>query len=180
MRPHLSTPPAPQPVPPGWAGATARTTPARNLVARPAVWTASLLDLVDPAPDSRVVLIGPGALDLGCTLMQAGTAEVALIRLGECPRNVQADIAIVPRPPCLDAAARAVTLAARMLCPLGTLALGSLAADWVAPLAAHLRALGFDATHLFATGDGMLLRAELPLHGRLPCAPLSCAPLPCA
>ena len=136
----------------------------------PAIWTATLLDLVDPAPDSHIVLIGPGALDLGCTLMQAGIPEIAFVRLGECPRDIHADIAMVPQPPCLDAALRAITLATRMLLPLGTLALGSLAPAWIAPLQAQLRALGFGAVHAWAGTDGMMLRAELPLHGRLSCA----------
>ena len=99
--------------------------------------------------------------------MASGCMEVAFLRLGECPRDLHADVVLVPQAPSLDAACGAVAVASRMLAPLGTLALGGLPMAWLAPLNAKLRALGFDNLRSWATEGGILLRADLPLHGSL-------------
>ena len=140
-------------------------------------WTGSLVDLVDAGVDSRVVVVGPGAPDVGCALMKAGSLEVTFVRLGlhlgDCRREVRADVAVVPRPGCLEGALAAVRMCGRMLVPLGTVALGGLEPGWIAPLRAELRRLGFDDVRSWAGPDGFLMRAGLPLVGRI--GRLACA-----
>ena len=88
---------------------------------------------------------------------QAGTADVAVI-------------AHVASPDCLE---RAIAHARRVLTPLGTVAI-HLAAGPADALSRwtghHLLLHGFTAIRVFDHGGGTLIRAELPLHGRLPCA----------
>ena len=132
-------------------------------------WTGSLVDMVDAGPDARVVVIGPGALDVGCALMQAGSLEVTFVTLGTeprcCRREARADAAVVPRPGSLDAALRAVRVCGRTLVPFGTAALGRLEAGWIAPIRAELERIGFDDVRSWAAPDGFVIRAELPSAG---------------
>lgn len=133
----------------------------------------ALLDLADPLPDARVILIGSGTLDLLCALIRRGCYHAATVQLTDRSQAGVADIALVPHassPECIDAA---VLLAKRALVPLGSIIirLEDSSPDALASFTRRtLRLHGFSAIHTRALGDHWLVTAELPLHGRLACA----------
>lgn len=134
---------------------------------------AALLDLADPLPDARVILIGPGTLELLCALIRRGCHHATTVQLTDRSQAGVADIALMPHassPECIDAA---VLLAKRALAPLGSIVIRvtESSPDALASFTRRtLRLHGFSAIHTRALGDQCLLTAELPLHGRLVCA----------
>ena len=135
---------------------------------------AALIRVADAALDSRIIVLLPGALELTCALMRQGYTNVTMARLTDCPRSEQADVLIVPEiAPATRAAGlldRVVSYARRVLAPLGTVVLSldaGLPAEAAQQARCRLRTLGFAAVHTEATCGGTLVRADLPLIGRL-------------
>jgi hypothetical protein len=135
---------------------------------------AALIRVADAALDSRIVVLVPGALELTCALMRQSYTNVAIARLTDRPRAEQADVLIVPEiAPGITADGlldRVVSYARRVLAPLGTVVL-SLDAGLPAVVAqqarCRLRTLGFAAVHAETACGSTLVRADLPLVGRL-------------
>lgn len=135
---------------------------------------AALIRVADAALDSRIVVLLPGALELTCALMRQGYTNVAMARLTDRPRAEQADVLIVPDiapetmvDGLLD---RVVSYARRVLAPLGTVVLSldaGLPAEAAQQVRCRLRTLGFAAMHTEAACGSTLVRADLPLIGRL-------------
>ena len=144
-----------------------------GLAHQPTADEAALLTLADPSLDSRISLIGPHTLELLCALLRRGTADVSATRLNDRPQAGTADIAIIPHvasPECLE---QAVAHARRALTPLGTIAihLDAHPGDALSQQARRLLLLhGFTAMRVVEFAGDTLIRAELPLHGRLACA----------
>ena len=134
---------------------------------------AALIAFADPGRDSRIALVGTDTLGLLCALLRQGHVCASAMRLGDRPASGAADVVLVPHVGSPDHLARAVAQARRLLVPFGTLVLRLLGEpDSGLPLqAGHLLTLhGFGMVRRRAAPDGMLVRAELPLHGRLSCA----------
>ncbi len=135
---------------------------------------AALIRAAGAALDSRIVVLLPGALELTCALMRQGYTNVAMARLTDRPRAEQADVVIIPGL-ALEAAAdglldRVVTYARRVLAPLGTVVLSldaGLPAEATQQVRCRLRTLGFAAVQAEAACCSTLVRAGLPLMGRL-------------
>lgn len=129
-----------------------------------------ILDMADPARDSRIAIVGPGGLDLACKLIRLGYSTASVVRLDDRVRAHEADVVIIPQPASADALERAIPLARRMLTPLGVVVL-RLAADRSDALCAWARNQlilnGFTAVRVDTAHGETLLGAELPLHGRL-------------
>lgn len=134
---------------------------------------AALLAVADPSPESRVSLIGPNTLELLCALLRRGSADVSAMRVCDRPQAGTADVAIIAHVAAPDCLERAIAHARRVLTPLGTVAihLPASPADALSQQAGHLLLLhGFIAIRVLDHGGDTLVRAELPLCGRLPCA----------
>ncbi len=133
----------------------------------------ALLALADPCLDSRISLIGPNTLELLCALLRRGNTQVSATRVSDWPQSGTADLAIIPHVTAPDALERAVAHAHRILLPLGTVAL-HLAADPADKVIQQTRRLllllGFGAIRVRDFSGAALIRAELPLHGRVACA----------
>lgn len=140
---------------------------------QPSVIGAALLTLADPSLDSRVSLIGPNTLELLCALVRRGSADVSATRVSDWPHPATADVAIIPDPASPDCLMRAVAHARRILAPLGTIAL-HVAADPADALPQQVGRLlllhGFTRIRVVRFAGETLIRAELPLFGRLACA----------
>lgn len=128
------------------------------------------ITMADPALDSRIAIITPGALDLTCELIRRGYQSASVVRLQDRPPAGQADVVIVPRPATTDFLERAIPCARRMLAPLGVIVL-RLAVDRSGALLHQVRQRlllnGFTAIRVDRSYGETLLAAELPLHGRL-------------
>jgi len=134
---------------------------------------AALLAMADPSLDSRISLIGPHTLELLCALLHRGSTNVLATRVSDRPQPGSADVAIIPDIMSSDCLGRAIAHARRVLAPLGTAAIHLLAdpADALCQQAGHLLLLhGFSAIRVVDFCGETLIRAELPLHGRLGCA----------
>ncbi len=144
---------------------------------QPSAAEVALLALADPSLNSRISLIGPHTLELLCALLRRGSADVSATRLSDRPHLGMADVAIIPHIASPDCLGHAIAHARRALAPLGTIAI-HLAADparvppgALAEQAIHLLLLhGFTAVRMVDFSGEILIRAELPLHGRLACA----------
>lgn len=134
---------------------------------------AALIAFADPGLDSRITLIGSHVLDLLCALLRRGTISVSALRLLDWPQSGAADVVVAPYVASLAYLGRAVAQARRLLVPLGTLAM-HLPQDpngVLARQAGHLLLLhGFGLVRKQVIDGGTLVRAELPLYGRLACA----------
>lgn len=131
---------------------------------------AALIRVADAALDSRIVVLLPGALELTCALMRRGYINVAMARLTDRPRGEQADVLVVPEIAANGLVDRVVSYARRVLAPLGTVVLSldaGLAAEASQQARCRLRTLGFAAVHTEVACGGTLVRADLPLIGRL-------------
>jgi hypothetical protein len=132
-----------------------------------------LIEMADPARDSRIAVISPGALDIACQLIRRGYQTASVMRVDERCRAHEADVVIIPQ--AVDAAfiARAIPFAHRLLAPMGVVVL-RLPADGSGRTAAFARQQmvlnGFAAVRVTTRRGETLLGAELPLHGRLACA----------
>lgn len=134
---------------------------------------AALIAFADAGRDSRVTLLGSNTLGLLCALLRQGHANASAMRLGDRPPCGAADVVLVPHVESPDQLKRAIVQAQRQLVPLGTLAL-HLSSGPNAELlrqAVHLLMLhGFGLVRNRVLSGGVLVRAELPFHGRLACA----------
>lgn len=140
---------------------------------QPSAAEAALLVFADPSLDSRISLIGPNTLELLCALLRHGNADVSTSRVSDWSQAGTADVAIVPHAGSPDCLGRAIAHARRVLAPLGTIAIHLAAdpADALTSQASHLLLLhGFIALRVVDFSGETLIRAELPLHGRLACA----------
>ena len=134
---------------------------------------AALLAVADPSPESRVSLIGPNTLELLCALLRRGSNDVSAMRVCDRPQAGTADVAVIAHVASPDCLERAIAHARRILTPLGTVAihLATSPVDALSQRAGCLFLLhGFTAIHVLDHDGETLIRAELPLHGRLPCA----------
>ncbi len=134
---------------------------------------AALLTVADPSPESRVSLIGPNTLELLCALLRCGSIDVSAMRVCDRPQAGTADVAVIAHVASPDCLERAIAHARRVLTPLGMIAihLPACPADALSQKAGRLLLLhGFTAIRALDHGGETLIRAELPLHGRLPCA----------
>ena len=130
----------------------------------------ALLALADPGLDCRVVVLGPGGLELTCAMIRQGYVEVTMARPCERPRAREADVVLVPQAVTAEALYRAAAFARVALAPLGTVVI-RLAAEVSAPHAVQqLKKHGFTAVRSRTEGAKVLLRAELPMFGQLACA----------
>lgn len=140
---------------------------------QPSAAEAALLALADPSLDSRISLIGPNTLELLCALLRRGNADVTATRVSDWPQAGTADVAVIPSADAAGCLERAIAHARRVLAPLGTIAI-HLAADPADALTRRTRHLlllhGFIAVRVMDFAGETLIRAELPLHGRLACA----------
>ena len=131
---------------------------------------AALIRVADAALDSRIVVLLPGALEVTCALMRQGYTNVAMARLTDRPQPEQADVLIVPDVAPDEMLDRAMAYARRVLAPLGTVVLSldaGLPGEAAQQARCRLRTLGFAAFHTEAACGSILVRADLPLTGRL-------------
>jgi len=134
---------------------------------------AALLAVADPSLESRISLIGPSTLELLCALLRRGSVNVSASRVSDRPQAGTADVAVIAHVASPDCLARAIAHAHRVLAPLGTLAIHLTAgpADALSQQANQLLLLhGFSPIRVYDYAGDTLIRAELPLHGRLACA----------
>lgn len=134
---------------------------------------AALLALADPGLDSRITLIGPDTLELLCVLLRRGCTSVSAMRLNDRPLAGTADVAVIPHMAAPEHLCRAVAHARRVLTPLGTIAVhvpAGLGDQLVRDVCQGLLLHGFGAVQSRDCCGDTLLRAELPLHGRIACA----------
>jgi len=129
-----------------------------------------LLDLADPAPDSRIVLLGADGLELACELIRFGASDVSIARIADMPHDTRADIAIIPHAPTARLIEQSIVVARRSLHPLGRLIMGDVPTDLLGIARAHLRLHGFRRLQSWTELDRLALRAELPLRGGVSCA----------
>jgi hypothetical protein len=95
------------------------------------------------------------------------------MRLSDRPPSNAADVVLVPHVGSPDYLSRAIVQSRRQLVPFGTLVLHLSAGPEAGLLrqASHLLTLhGFGLVRKRVVSDEVLVRAELPLHGRLTCA----------
>ncbi len=134
---------------------------------------AALIAFADAGLDSRVTLLGSHTLDLLCALLRQGHVSASAMRLSDRPPSKTADVVLVPQVGSPDHLSRAIVQSRRQLVPFGTLVLhlsGSPDAGLLRQ-ASHLLMLhGFGLVRKRVVSDEVLVRAELPLHGRLACA----------
>lgn len=134
---------------------------------------AALLTIADPSPDSRISLIGQNTLELLCALLRRGSIDVSAMRVSDRPPAATADLAVIAHVASPDCLERTIAHARRILAPLGTIAI-HLAAHPADPLSQQAgRSLllhGFSSIRTFEYAGETLVRAELPLYGRLACA----------
>lgn len=134
---------------------------------------AALVAMADATLSSRIMVVSPGALEIACKLLQLGCTEVAIVRLADRPRPKQADIVLVPALAAGDVLDRAAAFARRVLAPLGTAVFrldGETSADEMQRALAVLQGLGFSGLPQRCPAGARLLRADVPLFGRLTCA----------
>jgi hypothetical protein len=134
---------------------------------------AALIAFADAGLDSRVTLLGSHTLDLLCALLRQGHVSASAMRLSDRPPSGTADVVLVPYVGSPDHLARAIVQARRQLVPFGTLALhlsGSPDAGLLRQAGQLLTLHGFGLVRRRVVSDEVLVRAELPLHGRLACA----------
>jgi hypothetical protein len=132
-----------------------------------------LLALADPSPESRISLIGPNTLELLCALLRRGSTDVSATRVSDWAQAATADVAVIAHVASPDCLERTVAHARRVLTPLGTIAiyLASHPAGVLSQQAGRLLLLhGFSSVRTYDHAGDTLIRAELPLHGRLACA----------
>lgn len=143
-----------------------------DVPSQPSAIEAALLRLADPSLDSRVSLVGPNTLELLCALVRRGSADVSATRVSDRPHSATADVAIIAGAASPDCLMRAIAHARRILAPLGTIVL-HVAADPADALPQQVgRVLllhGFTGIHVVRCSGETLIRAELPLFGRLAC-----------
>jgi hypothetical protein len=132
-----------------------------------------LIAMADPAIDSRIAVISPGALDIACQLIRHGYQTASVMRLDDRVRAHQADVVIIPQVADSTFIERAIPFAHRLLAPMGVVVL-RLPSDRTGRTAAFARRQmtlnGFTAVRVTTARGETLLGAELPLHGRLACA----------
>jgi hypothetical protein len=137
-----------------------------------------LIAMADPAIDSRIAVISPGALDIACQLIRHGYQTASVMRLDDRVRAHQADVVIIPQVADSNFIERAIPFAHRLLAPMGVVVL-RLPADHTGRTTAFARRQmilnGFTAIRVTTAHGKTLLGAELPLfgqigHGRLACA----------
>ena len=138
----------------------------------------ALLTLANPSLDSRVSLIGPNTLELLCALVRRGSADASATRVSDRPQPATADIAIIADAASPDCLMRAIAHARRILAPLGIIVLHVAPkpgepgdpGDALPQQAGRLLLLhGFTAIRVIRCSGETLMRAELPLFGRLTC-----------
>lgn len=133
----------------------------------------ALLAMADPGPDCRVVIMGLGALELTCALLQRGYTQVTIARPCDRAPGGQADIVVIPQVASAEAMARSIACARHMLAPLGTIAIRlAMAGAGPSPrdAIAQMRLHGFTAVRTRTLFGTALIRGELPLFGQLKCA----------
>jgi hypothetical protein len=132
-----------------------------------------LIAMADPAMDSRIAVISPGALDIACQLIRHGYQTASVMRVDDRVRPHEADVVIIPQIADSAFIARAIPFAHRLLAPMGVVVL-RLPHDRTGRTTAYARQQmilnGFTAIRVTTAHGETLLGAELPLHGRLACA----------
>ena len=134
---------------------------------------AALLDHADPGEHTRVLLIGSDTLELMCALIRRGCVSVATLRPLDRPERASADLVIIPHAAATKCADAVLAHARWALVPLGSLVLrlpGSPPSLIGQQLGRSLRLHGFSSIRTTVHAGDVLLRAELPLFGRLECA----------
>ncbi|MBV9749554.1 MAG: hypothetical protein JO157_12160 [Acetobacteraceae bacterium] len=131
---------------------------------------AALLAEIDPAEDTRILLIGVDTLELMCALIHRGCVSVAARRPGDRPETASAEIVVAPQVATAECADQVLGQARRALVPLGSLVM-RLSPGASAGLLRHidrfLRLHGFSPARPRVLADQVLLRAEFPAFGRL-------------
>ena len=129
-----------------------------------------LLDLLGPVDGLHVLVIGPGGLGPMLALHRRGAAGVTAV-CGTSKQSVEAaDAAIVPRVGTVELADAAIALARRSIRPLNSLVLRltpSAPPSLLAHVRRQLQASGFSLGRVVTIGASTVVRAELPLYGRL-------------
>ena len=134
---------------------------------------ARLLDALDPAEDTRVLLIGSDTLELMCALIHRGCTSVTTLRPADRPERASADIVVVSHAVAAKCADETLAQARRALVPLGSLVLclpGTPSLPLVQHLNRSLRLHGFSSVRTTTLAGLVLLRAEVPLFGSFACA----------
>ena len=154
------------------SAATLRVRSSHSAVSRDAA--DALLDAIGPVEGARVLLVGPGTLDLMCAAIRRGCEGVTSLGVSDRPEAGSADLAFVSPGAAYSCAlgGKADSVPARMmraLSPLGTLVVPiDPEGGPVAATAQALRSHGFSAIRTRTSMDGrVLLFAERPLHGAL-------------
>ncbi len=134
--------------------------------------------MADPAIDSRIAVISPGALDIACQLIRHGYQTASVMRVDDRTRPHQADVVIIPEIADSAFIARAIPFAHRLLAPMGVVVL-RLPPDRTGRTAAFARQQmmlnGFTAIRVTTTKGETLLGAERPLFGQIGQGRLACA-----
>lgn len=134
---------------------------------------AALVAFADVGLDSRITLLGSDTLDLLCTLLKRNHVSASAMQLSDWSPSGVADVVLVPHVESLDQLTRSIVQARRQLVPFGTLALKLSDGPSAGLLrqASHLLMLhGFGLVRKRMLSDEVLVRAKLPLYGRLACA----------
>lgn len=129
---------------------------------------ATLLHLAGEVRGEHVLLIGTGALEIMCSLLRKGAAEVKLLRQGVRPEQAVADLAIATEIDSQDRALAAVAHARRALTQSGRLIL-RIVADPAGHLAQSvaqtLRLHGFSGVRVRRGSTASLVAGALPWFG---------------
>jgi hypothetical protein len=129
---------------------------------------ASVLQLAGEVRGEHALIIGAGGLELMCSLLRKGAAEVKLLRQGVRPEHAAADLAIATGIDSQDSAQAAIAHARRALADSGRLILRVVAdptGHLAQSIAQTLRLHGFSAVRVRRAGGCSLVAGALPWFG---------------
>ena len=128
-----------------------------------------LLRFAGPVAGSHALVIAPNGLDLLCHLLRNGCAAAMALRLAERPEHETYDLVLAPRVGSAAQIGRLIYQAKRALVPTGRF-IAFVPNDGSEPdvaglLLRSIRLGGFVSVQTKSLADGLLLRADLPMHG---------------
>ncbi len=130
-----------------------------------------LLDFAGPVAGSHALVISPNGLDLMCRLLRRGCAAATALRPSDRFDHESYDLVLAPRIVQPEQVGRLIFNAKRALVPTGRflafVPAGSADSegDVAGLLQRSLKVGGFAAVRARTRQDGVLLRADLPMHG---------------
>ncbi|WP_158744056.1 hypothetical protein [Acidisphaera sp. L21] len=130
-----------------------------------------LLRFAGPVAGSHALVIAPNGLDLMCSLLRQGCVAVTALRPSERSDHETYDLVLAPRIASSAQIGRLIYQAKRALVPTGRFLAfvptgpAEPDQDVAGLLVRSVRMGGFVAVQTRTVKDGLMLRADLPMHG---------------